>query len=380
MGSKRANGEHSIYQRKDGKWCAAIVCDDPVTGRRNRTVLYGRTRTEVRVKLRAASERAEAGAPVRDSKASMAEWLVQWRSTMLAASNCKASTKELYKTLCIHHLEPAPFGAIRLDRLRPSDIDALILALNDKDLSDATVQRVFTVLRVALSGAVRDGLIARNPASAVRQPSVARKEARHLSAAEVTSLLDAARNSRYHSMLALIAATGLRRGEAAALRWQDLDFRARTLQVRGTLARVAGKLAVTEPKTAKSRRTLPLSPSVVALLKAHRKRQAAERLAAGSAWTDTEHVFTTESGTTVEPQNILRAVKTAASEAGLKDVGVHTLRHSAATMWLENGVHLKAVSELLGHASIAITADIYGHLSAEAARGAMAALSDAIGI
>ncbi|MBU4556259.1 MAG: tyrosine-type recombinase/integrase, partial [Actinobacteria bacterium] len=120
--------------------------------------------------------------------------------------------------------------------------------------------------------------------------------------------------------------------------------------------------------------------SVVAMIKAHRKRQAAERLAAGSVWIESEYVFTTESGTTVEPQNILRAVKAAASAAALTDVAVHTLRHSAATTWLENGVHLKAVSELLGHASIAITADIYGHLSEETARGAMATLSDAIGI
>ena len=88
-----------------------------------------------------------------------------------------------------------------------------------------------------------------------------------------------------------------------------------------------------------------------------------------------DYVFTTESGTTVEPQNILRAVKAAASAAALTGVAVHTLRHSAATTWLENGVHLKAVSELLGHASIAITADIYGHLSEETARGAMATLS-----
>ncbi|MCG2807119.1 MAG: tyrosine-type recombinase/integrase, partial [Coriobacteriia bacterium] len=213
---KRANGEHSIYQRKDGRWCAAIVCDDSVTGRRSRTVLYGKTRTEVRNKLKTASERVEVGAPVRDAKASVAVWLVQWRDTTLAASNC------------------------RLDRLRPSDIDALILKLNDKGLADATVQRIFTVLRVALSGAVRDGLIARNPASSVKQPSVAKKETRHLSSAEVTRLLDAAKGSRYHCLLALIAATGLRRGEAAALKWKDLNLKTGTLHVRGTLARVDG--------------------------------------------------------------------------------------------------------------------------------------------
>ena len=377
---KRANGEHSIYQRADGKWCAAIVCDDPATGRRSRTVLYGRTRTEVRGKLKAAAERAEAGAPVRDAKAAVSTWLAQWRATTLAASNRKATTKELYEILCKRHLEVEPFGAIPLDRLRPSDIDGLILALKDKGLADATVQRIFTVLRVALAGAVRDGLIARNPAASVKQPSVARKEARYLSPAEVASLLRAAKDSRYHCLLALIAATALRRGEAAALRWKDLDLSAGTLQVCGTLSRTGGKLVVTAPKTAKSRRTLPLSPSVVTMLEAHRKRQAAERKRAGSVWVETDHVFTTESGTSVEPHNILRAVMVAAADAALADVGVHTLRHSAATTWLENGVHLKAVSELLGHASIAITADIYGHVSDETARGAMAALSDAIGL
>ncbi len=212
---KRANGEHSIYQRKDGTWCAAIVCDDPATGRRTRKVLYGKTRTQVRGKLKVADERAEAGAPVRDAKATVAAWLAQWRATTLKASNRKATTKELYEILCKHHLEAEPFGAIPLDRLRPSEIDRLILALNDKGLSDATVQRIFTVPRVALEGAVRDGLIARNPAASVKQPSVARKEARYLSPTEVARVLRAAKDSRYHCLLALIAATGLRRGGGA---------------------------------------------------------------------------------------------------------------------------------------------------------------------
>jgi len=114
---------------------------------------------------------------VRDAKATVSAWLAQWRATTPAASNRKATTKELYEIPCKRHLEVEPFGAIPLDRLLPSDIDGLILALKDKGLAEATVQRIFTVLRVALAGAVRDGLIARNPAASVKQPSVARKEA-----------------------------------------------------------------------------------------------------------------------------------------------------------------------------------------------------------
>jgi integrase len=380
MGGKRANGEGSIYQRSDGRWCSAIVADDPVTGARHRTVLYGKTRTEVRHKLKAATERADVGGPVRDAKASVAAWLAQWRETTLAASNRKETTQELYKSLSMNHLEPEPFGSIPLDRLRPSDVDRLVLTLRDKKLSDATIQRIFGVLRVALAAAVRDGLIARNPAASVKQPSVARSEARYLSPAEVSSVLAAAEGSRYHTVLWLIAATGLRRGEALALKWSDVDLKNGSLTVRSTLSRVGGALTVTEPKTPKSRRTLHLSPSVVAMLKAHRQRQRLERVRAGAAWQTTDHVFATEAGGPVEPRNLFRALATAAESAGIEDVGPHTLRHSAATAWLENGVNLKAVSELLGHADIRITADCYGHVSEETSRAAMNTLADVLGL
>jgi integrase len=378
--SKRANGEGCIYHRPDGRWSASLTHDDPATGERRRAWFYGKTRTEVRLKLKAASERAEAGGPVRDAKATVAAWLRQWRDTTLAADSRKETTRELYRSICRTHLEPAPFGTIPLDRVRPSDIDRLIVTLREKKLADATVQRIFTVLRVALAAAVRDGLIARNPAVSVKQPSVARTEARHLSPAEVSKLLTAAESSRYHRLLTLIAVTGLRKGEALALRWSDVDLDAGQLHVRGTLSRVKGELKVTEPKTAKSRRTLPLSPAVVRLLKGRRKEQRPERLHAGSVWTDTGHVFTTETGAPVGPENALRALKAAAKKAKLEGVGVHTLRHSAATAWLENGVNLKAVSELLGHADIRITADCYGHVSEETSRAAMDTLSDVFGL
>lgn len=298
----------------------------------------------------------------------------------LAASSRKPTTQVLYRHLLSRHVEPAPFGSIPLDRLRPSDVDGLLLTLRGKGLSPATVQRVFTVLRVTLDGAVRDGLLARNPAAAVKQPAAPRREARFLSVAEVAALLAAADGSRYRTPLALIAATGMRKGEVLALRWADVDLDAVTLRIRGTLARVDGALVVSEPKTSKSRRSLPLSAGVVDLLRAHRKAQVAERLHAGTAWTDTGHVFTTESGQPMDPRNTLRALSTAAEKAGIAGATVHTLRHSAATAMLEAGVHLKAVSELLGHADIRVTAEVYGHTSDEVARAAMDRLAAAVGV
>lgn len=398
-----ANGEGSIYKRmRDGKLiryegAISYVGDD---GKTKRHTVYGRTRADVRDKLAKARERLASGGPVKDSTRTVGDWLAHWRVTTLAASDRKESTRELYGNLSRRHLEPEPFGAIRLDKLRPSDIEALVLAMRAKTksaqrdpdgdddteqtpvraLSDATIRQVYTVLRAGLDGAVRDGLLAHNPAAAVKRPGVARREAKHASAVDVNKLLLCADGLRYRNVLVLIAATGLRRGEALALHWSDVDLENGVLAIRGTLGRVGGQLVITEPKTDRSRRSVPIPAALVAMLRTHRADQAAERLAAGDQWRDRGLVFSSEFGTPVDPRNILRTIQIAATKAGMSDLGVHTLRHSAAVAWLEGGVHIKAVADLLGHSSIAITGDIYGHTSDDTARAAVEALSGALGL
>lgn len=382
--SKNANGEGSIYKRmRDGK---LIRFEGAITymgedGKTKRHTVYGRTRQDVRDKLKNARERLDAGAPVRDATRTVADWLAQWRVTTLVVSDRKPATCEMYAHLCRKHLEPAPFGAITLDRLRPTDIEGLVLKLKDRDLSDSTVRSLYTVLRLALDGAVRDGLLARNPAAVVKRPGLARREARHATAVDVTGLLKAADGLRYRDVLLLIAATGMRRGEASALRWSDVDLDARLVTVRGTLGRIGGRLVVSEPKTDRSRRTVPIGVPLVTMLRARRKQQAAEQLRAANQWQNSGLVFTTEFGTPVEPRNILRTVEIADAKAGVVEgVGVHTLRHSAAVAWLEAGVHIKAVADLLGHSSIAVTGDIYGHTSDDTARAAVDGLIGTLGI
>lgn len=301
---KNANGEGSIYKRmRDGRvvgYVAAFTYTDE-DGRAQRVRVYGPTRADARDKLMKARERIENGAPARDATMPVGAWLARWRATTLAASDRKQATKALYENLARLHLEPEPFGAARLNKLKPSDIEKLILAMRAKTkpgpkgadgkpgepvraLSDSTIRSTYTVLRAALYGAVRDGLLAKNPAAAVKRPGVERTEAKHLDQGAVAQVLAAAEESRYHPALVLIAATGMRRGEVLALAWDRVDLDAGTLKVAATIGRIGGQLVISAPKTERSRRIIPLSPAVVALLRKHRATQAAEKLRAGNQW------------------------------------------------------------------------------------------------
>ncbi len=367
MTVRRSNGEGSIYQNDRGYWCASVSYEDAETGERKRRVLYSKTKTEVTHKLKEARRRADAGAPIKDSARTVGGWIAEWRVGPLAASSRAASTKTLYEVLCKTHLEPAPFGAVTLDKLRPSHVDKLLLTLRAKKLNESTIRLIFTTLRLALDDAVRDGLLAQNPAQKVKRPKAPHREARFLTTDEVARLLDAARGTRYHPLLVFIASTGVRKGEALGTRWSDIDLDAATYRVNGT-------------KTDSSRRTLALSPALVQLLKVRRRQQKEERLRAGSLWTDTGLVWTTQTGRAVGARDVLKVIGIAAEAAGLDGVTVHCLRHSAATAWLERGVPIKAVSELLGHKDASVTATIYAHTTEQTKRDAMDVLSDAIGL
>ena len=177
-----------------------------------------------------------------------------------------------------------------------------------------------------------------------------------------------------------MASTGLRRGEALALKWTDIDLNGGTLKITKTVSRIRRELVASTPKTAKSRREVPLSPGVIAMLRGHRKAQVAERLQAGDVWQDRDLVFATEHGGYVDPRNLLRALKTAGVKAGIDGIGLHTLRHSAATAMLEANVPIHVVSRILGHSSIAVTIDLYGHVNDESKREAIDGLSEAMGL
>lgn len=363
-------------KRTDGRYVINIRVEQP-DGTRKRAYFYGRTQAEARAKAEAAQARVAAGGPVRDDNQPLTAWLHEWRDTFLRASDRAPSTKQMYAGLMARHAEPI-IGAVTLAQLRPSDITRVLLAMEQAGKSASTRRNAYAALRAALDDAVANGLLAVNPAVRVKRPSADHTEALSLTPAQVARLLDGAYGLRYRDVLRLILGTGVRRGEALALTWPEIDLERGEAKIVGSLVRSNGRLVISRPKTKHSRRVAALSPAVVALLRAHRATQAAERLRAANYWADTGFVFTTELGEPADPRNLLRTVKLASGKGGLPSMGVHTLRHTYATTALLAGVPLHVVSRNLGHSSIAITADIYGHVTDDAARAAANAVSDAL--
>jgi len=222
--------------------------------------------------------------------------------------------------------------------------------------------------------------VRRNVAAAVKRPTIKRSEAHYLTLAEVGRLLEAAKSDRLESLIVTMLGTDLRRGEALALHWSDVDLSATHVRVRWTLSRINRQFVFDEPKTDRSRRFVPLPQPVVETLKHHRVSQTAERLAA-PVWAPWEEhpdlVFTTHIGTPLDPRNALRAFEKIGEHAGLTGVGLHTLRHTAASALIASGAHLKVVQEMLGHSSYGITADIYSHVAMDQQREAAERLGEA---
>jgi integrase len=170
--------------------------------------------------------------------------------------------------------------------------------------------------------------------------------------------------------------TGLRRGEALGLQWKDFDSATGILLVRRSLKREGGVLITADTKTSKSRRAVNVPPQMISALKAHKARQAEARLALGKAWQNTGFMFTSSIGTPIDPRNLNREFRIICNEAGLGNWHPHELRHSAASLMLAQGVKLQVVSDVLGHASIRMTADVYGHILAPDRQAAAIAIGE----
>ncbi len=370
---RRGSGEGSIYYiKKRNRWCAAVSIQT-ATGRR-RKWLFARTRAEVAEKLAVAIHARGEGTLRTGRTPTVAEFLRTW----LAGLSLEPSTIRGYEQVVRVHLVPA-LGHLRLDRLTPLDVDHLLHEKERAGLSAQTCANVRSVLRSAISFAVRKGIVARNVVKLSEPVKTRTYEATYLTRAEAAAFLEAARGDRLEALYSVAIPLGLRQGEILGLRWSDIDLEARQLHVRTQLQFVKGTgFVLKEPKW-HSRRTIVLPDITIRALRAHKIRQAEERLRAGTAWQDHGLVFTTGLGTPVSATNLLkRSFYPILARAGIgRHVRFHDLRHSAATLLLTMGVPLKVVAGVLGHSTTRVT-ERYAAVVPELAREAAAAMDRAL--
>ena len=295
----------------------------------------------------------------------------------VASATVRDSTLHRYRQGVRLYIGPA-LGHIRLDKLRPQQLAAFYRDAQSH-LSSGSVRRLHALLRRSLTVAQRWGHIFVNPATLVEPPPLQLEEVRPLSASEAHDLLTAARQTDLAARWVLGLATGLRQGEVLGLHWEDIDLSQGTLRVQRALQRRSdGRLVEVAPKTARSRRTLPLPASVVTALVDHRVNQQELRSAAGPRWTESDLVFTTRVGTPIHPRNDHRAFVALLRSAGLRRVRLHDLRHTTASLLLSQGVSPRVVMEILGHSQISVTMNTYSHVSPELNRAAAEGMQQAL--
>ena len=365
---KRGQGEGSIYKRKDGRWTAAVIVGYK-DGKLNRKAIYGKTRKDVSDKLTATLRAMQQGIPPASERQTVGQFLDQWLNEC-AKQSTRPRTYEDYSTVVSKHLKPA-IGSIQLVKLTPLHVQRLLNERLKSGLSGRTVQRIRAVLRIALNQAIKWGLVVRNAASLAEPPHVEKYEIQPITQLAARDFLKAIAGDRLEALFTVALALGLRRGEALGLRWQDIDFENRTLRVNCSLQRFGGKLHLTELKTNNSRRVLHMPDVLLHKLQAHRIRQLEDKLHAGERWQESDLVFTTSVGTPLEPRNVNRHFYDLLTNSKISHFRLHDLRHYCASLLLAQGVQLKIVSEILGHAQLSTTADIYTHILPEVKKDAL---------
>ena len=370
---RRLNGEGTIrWVKRRNAFHGQIRLT--VDGVRKRKDAYGKTRGEVRDKLREANRQAEAGVMV-SNKTTVAQYLEGWyRNGNLAQKSIDS------RVVNINRMNPY-IGDIRLTKLRAAHIEGMYEKLGGppRNLKPTSVHQVHSTLRKALNDARKKGYIPHNPMDRLTEtPSIAGKEIEPLSIAEVNKLLSL--NNEWTPLFTLLVGTGLRRGEALGLAWDHIDLTAGTLKVTRSLVSTRAGTRFVDPKTDESRRTVPLNDSVVRQLNAHRVRQAEYRLGMGKHWQDNDLVFPSTIGTPREPAVVNRALARSITAAGIdRKVRVHDLRHTCASLMIENGVPPKVVQDIMGHSSYSVTMNIYVHTNPAMLRSATDILDAAIG-
>lgn len=360
-----ASGSIRKRERKEGIRYEAVVDFglDAMTGKRVQRSKAFKTKREARDYLKTALPDADKGAFVDRSRLTVAQMMEYWLDTEVQP-RLRAKTAYDYGVTIKNHILPE-LGAVPIQKLTA---DRLLKFYADKGaagVGSRTIRLCHLHLRQALRQAIRLDLVARNVADLVSPPKGQPREMKVWTDEQARTFLAVAGNSRYGPIWILALATGMRKGELLGLRWRDVDFERRMLQVRQTVGQLRGRIEFKPPKTKSSLRTISLPAEVITLLREQRQRQSERRLALGEAWNDHDLVFTVGNGNPIHPDNVRHDFERLVREANVPMIRIHDQRHTHVTLAILAGANLKALSEAVGHRDISITLGIYGHVLAE---------------
>lgn len=357
--SKRANGEGNIRKRPDGKWEGRYV----YCGKRHS--VYGKTQAEVRKKLTEAQAQIDGGAYIAPSKITVTEWLDRWQKDCLR--KVKDSTKQRYEMDIRLYIKPE-IGGMQLSALTPSMITAFYSKMQDRGLSAKSIRNMHGTLHKAFQQAKKESVIKENPCADAVLPETdaPKREMRPLKDNELPEFLKRIRGHKMESLYYAAVFTGMRESELIGLTWDCIDFQHGTVHLYRQLSRGRRKGESWTFTTLKNKTNRTFAPpaSVMNTLKAVRKQQAEQRLKCGGDWRNEQNfVFTNEAGQHLSMYMVYKYFKSIVKEMGLPQVRFHDLRHTYATLALQNGMDYKTLSNNLGHATVAFTMDVYGHVS-----------------
>ncbi len=378
---RNAKGDRLACKKDHGSWY--YVADVPGVGGKRRQVKKGgyATKAGAEQALAAVVDEANRGQAAHDDGQKLGDYLEGWLAAK-AATGLRPNTVASYRQHIKSYLRPH-LGHLRLRDLKPTHIEHALRAISEpatgrRSPGPATVRRVHATLRSALASAKRTRLINYNPAVDLDLPRASRPKVRPWEPAELGAFLDSLGGHRLAPVFETIAATGLRRGEALGLRWDDVDLEVGVLVVRQQLLQVSDKTgrrecpycrqihnqaAFGQPKTSSGEaRTVELDSGTIGVLLAHRLQQDLERVQWGEAYSEHGLVFAREDGTPIPPEVATKTFVELSEAAGVRAVRLHDLRHGAASLRLAAGVDIAVVSKQLGHSTISLTVDTYSHL------------------
>lgn len=369
MAKRRGNNEGSIHKRENGTWRAQISIEGKRLG------FSGKTRKECSDWLNQTLRQMEVGLTFQGANTILKDYMKEWVKSV--RSSLRLTTWVQYDQIIRDYIIPG-LGSIKIKDLRPGQIQEFYNRSVDTGVGLRTVQVTHAVLHRALNQAVKLGMLSRNPASVTDPPKVKQKEMMFYDEYQVHKLLIASQVSdeRYFALYKLAVTTGMRQAELLGLKWQDVDWGRGTVKVLRQLKREKGKgLVFGQPKTQRGVRTIKLGNLTVDILSQHRRQQLEERKMAGLRWQENNLIFPSTIGTPTQPTKLLKRFKRLIRDAGLPEIRFHDLRHTAASLMLNNGVPVIVASRVLGHSNPSITLDIYGHLISSM-QGAVAEMMD----